>query len=64
MRYYFWIDIEEEPISKATPYSEDIELAAEQECKPKDAMMLTTGTKEQLMSHYGLDDTDFEEDEI
>jgi hypothetical protein len=59
MHFFIWVDANEKPITKATPYSGGVELCAASETLPRRAFGLRTGTKEELKEKYEIDDSDF-----
>ena len=59
MRYYLWVNKDEQPVSKAWSYEDETERMAEEQRPPTNAITLHTGTREQLKARYGLLETDF-----
>jgi hypothetical protein len=59
MRYYIWLDQDERPVSKAWPYEDETERMVEEQRPPRNAVILRTGTREQLQARYHLQEADF-----
>jgi hypothetical protein len=59
MKYYIWLDADEQPLSRAWRYDDETERMAEEPHPPAAGAVLRTGTREQLMERFGLTDTDF-----
>ena len=49
MKYYVWLDVDDQPLSKAWPYEDETERMAEERRPPTEAAVLRAGTREQLM---------------
>jgi hypothetical protein len=59
MKYYIWLDADEQPLSRAWRYDDETERMAEESHPPADNAVLRAGTREQLMERFGLTDIDF-----
>jgi hypothetical protein len=59
MKYYIWLDADGQPASKAWRYEDEAERMAEEDRPPTGAVILQSGTKQQLKELLGLHDEDF-----
>lgn len=59
MKYYVWMDAGGRPLTQAWPYEDETERMAEEHRPPPEAIILRSGTREQLMELYGLQAEDF-----
>ncbi|MGW8246786.1 MAG: hypothetical protein ACWGOV_01640 [Acidiferrobacterales bacterium] len=59
MKYYIWLDTANRPLSKAWRYDDETERMAAEEQPPSANAVMRAGTREQLISIYGLSEEDF-----
>ena len=59
MKYYIWLDADNQPISMAWRYDDETERMAEEQHPPSADAVMRAGTRQQLIEIYGLREEDF-----
>lgn len=59
MKYYIWLNADDKPLSKAWRYDDETERMAAEKESPSATAKLRAGTREQLISRFGLCEDDF-----
>ena len=59
MKYYIWLDAEDQPLTKAWRYEDETERMAAEEKPPSTTAVLRAGTRQQLIERYRLQEKDF-----
>ncbi len=62
MKYYIWLDADNQPLSRACPYEDETERMAAERQPPSAVAVLRAGTKQQLIERWGLCAEDFADD--
>lgn len=62
MKYYIWLDADNQPLSRAWPYEDETERMAAERQPPSAVAVLRAGTKQQLIERWGLRAEDFADD--